>query len=133
MEHGIQLPSTISVLMYNLNPNEFHFADINGDGLMDIVRTVPNQDPSFLTGLFWINNGQKWVSDTSWTLPNMNTFNASVYEGIPQAIQFNDINGDGLPDLLYSYQNVDNGQTVKKIFLNNGHGWNLTYVEAGRP
>jgi hypothetical protein len=80
--------------------------DINGDGLVDIVKSSPDA-----IRRTWLNNGQAWTETTSYALPAV-----LLSDGILRG-QLIDVNGDGLPDYIWSF----NG--FKLTFLNTGRGW----------
>ncbi|WP_162198688.1 DUF2341 domain-containing protein [Methanosarcina sp. 1.H.A.2.2] len=79
-------------------------ADLNGDGLVDIV-TLRSA---------WLNTGSGWEQDNSWGSPvSLASFNTGVV--------LVDVNGDGLADILKSiYDNV--GYTYD-AWINTGSGW----------
>jgi len=108
---------------------------VNGDGLPDIVRSYDTTDASPYCATtqtlgtrayskVYLNNGHGWDSTPiSWTIPVVfaqngtdNTENCGV--------EFADVNGDGLPDLvqsIWSYPTL-----TAAVYLNNGSGWNTT-------
>ena len=96
------------------------FVDVNGDGLIDIVN---NQNPVYL------NTGAGWVVDGAGTY----TLPVSVISGNRKhLVEFVDLNGDGLEDLVYIWGNngiYSSGGNIsgyaQKVYLNNGHGWDL--------
>ncbi len=95
-----------------VNWNAARLADINGDGLVDIVQ-------KYLTGTpgdkVYINNGTGWTDTAGWTIP--------VAFDTTNAVQLADINGDGYADIIKA--NQSDGQ--KYVYLNNATttGWTL--------
>ncbi len=101
-------------------------ADINGDGLVDIVRSYqsvsggPCADADFEWAI--INNGAGWTSDSRWIPPR-----CFSHQGSDQGTRFAEVNGDGLIDIIAS--RADSGDcenpttATKKVFINNGSGW----------
>jgi hypothetical protein len=86
------------------------YIDVNGDGLTDYVYTVSGQPKQV-----YINNGSKFVLDSNWHVPG--ALNQTTDAGNRVA----DINGDGLPDFIYSYNN--NGTASSSVWINNGADW----------
>jgi hypothetical protein len=89
--------------------------DVNGDGLVDLVRHlyvdgVSHQDA-------WLNTGNGWVSAPQWVPPYPLFSRGHGSEGTA----FVDLNGDGLPDLVRKLW-VD-GATYTGAWLNTGNGW----------
>ena len=81
-----------------------HYADIDGNGLMDIV------DPGTST---WLNNGTQWVESTNYLTPT------DTY-----GVRFADVNGDGLVDLMEGRQADRNSASeALHTWLNNGNTW----------
>ena len=89
--------------------------DVNGDGLVDIVRSLYENGNSYKE--VYINNGSGWTQDTSYNIP--------VYfqqTGIDNILtQMVDVNSDGLTDIVWIVSSTSN-----YIYLNNGHGWNTS-------
>ncbi|MGB0757464.1 MAG: FG-GAP-like repeat-containing protein [Patescibacteria group bacterium] len=86
-------------------------ADVNGDGFVDILR----KDTSASVNKVYINDkdGTGWTEDTNYTIP----------EDFKDAgIVLIDINGDGLVDILRS----DSGESIKKVYINDGDGTGWT-------
>lgn len=109
--------STVPVALAKSNggDNGVRVADVNGDGLPDLVRnhggdgTVGNKT--------YINNGSTWVLDTSWVLPEYTVLNDNVTDPGTRIV---DINGDSLADV------IRRDATANVVYLNNGSGWTLS-------
>ncbi|MBS3081483.1 VCBS repeat-containing protein [Candidatus Pacearchaeota archaeon] len=67
-------------------------ADVNGDGLIDFIKGMGwgacNKDA-------WINNGQGWTNNISWSPPNCFASEAGEF-----GVRLVDINADGLADVI---------------------------------
>jgi RHS repeat-associated protein len=108
-------------------------ADLNGDGLADILMSNPKLSSSFGARQAWLNTGNGWVASTAYAPP------AGVYlcgrtdggETDATGAVVADINGDGLPDLAVHRSD----QTTSRVYyLNTGHGWgtvNTSYLGGG--
>ena len=97
--------------------NGYIFADVNGDGLPDILHDqgVGDGDDNSV----YINTGSTWTLDTSWDLPDYDDF--AFIRLIARAV---DVNGDNLDDIVWSSRRGD--LTENKItFINTGSGWEM--------
>jgi FG-GAP-like repeat len=90
--------------------------DVNGDGLPDMVgRFKHPHDRNVEINQVWINTGDGWRLDRSISIPY--ALDAARWE--PKAlVQMVDINGDGLPDIVFS-----RGSSVSQTWLGTGKGW----------
>ena len=100
-------------------------ADVNGDGLPDIIQSLLNSDGSASTTNAWINAGSGWVASSTWNPPTYFA-NYSVTTSGDIGTRLMDVNGDGLPDIVQSYRNGDGSVTSSAVYLNAGHGWVAT-------
>lgn len=80
--------------------------DLNGDGLLDWVG---HSDERLDT---WINTGSSWQSTPNYRLP------IRIYYQNQAHGELVDINGDGLPDYIYSH-----GGAQPKAWINTGSTW----------
>jgi RHS repeat-associated protein len=95
-------------------------ADINGDGLVDIVTQDSYQNTTCGINNFFnafINTGSGWTYGCGWTLPTP-FFGTNMSD---LAVRLVDVNGDGLVDLLRSDGVLNNG--VGSVYINNGSAW----------
>lgn len=98
------------------------FADVNGDGLPDLVRGNERRSPY---NKIWINNGTGWKEDINWKLPECSSSDStgcfvSSPRGNDTGVRLVDLNNDGLVDLIRGNQ-LTNPHT--KAWINNGTGW----------
>lgn len=92
------------------------WADLNGDGLPDIVYTRREGDTNESTT--YLGTGQGWAADPNWQIPK----DALADRGGDPGLRIIDVNGDGYADLLYIRQDSD--ASIKKgLYVNNGLGW----------
>jgi YD repeat-containing protein len=80
--------------------------DVNNDGLVDLVKSYGTSNNT------WINNRTGW-SNSNWTIPVQITDSS----GVDQGIRFDDVNSDGLVDIIKSKD------SSRIVYLNNGSGW----------
>jgi hypothetical protein len=106
--------------------------DLNGDGLDDWIYSNGTSTYALL------NNGSGWDATPSaqWTIATSTLYKSpdagtNIY--YDRGIRFFDINGDGLPDFIHSYQmsyttknaGVASGENgaYNTVFINTGNGW----------
>lgn len=91
------------------------FADINGDGLVDILRAYANSaNPGDINSFVLLNNGiNGWIRDSNWVIPVDLRWGTNIV----------DLNADGLADILQSHHD-HNAVERKQAYLSNGrNGW----------
>lgn len=94
--------------------NAVRLADVNGDGLADLVQSY-GTDPG--RQRVWLNTGSGWqLSD--WTVPAEAGFVTD--DGGNNGVQLADVNGDGLDDLVQSHGHA---VATHRVWLNNNAGW----------
>ncbi|VVH64137.1 hypothetical protein BSPLISOX_2012, partial [uncultured Gammaproteobacteria bacterium] len=105
-------------------PSGMHFAELNGDGLIDIVYGRDNDKKAYL------NNGSNWVESSNLAIP-INITN-SITERIGRRVGSNfvgykqmgvrivDINNDGLDDIIKA------SGDVTATYINQGNSWKLS-------
>jgi hypothetical protein len=104
------------------------FVDVNGDGLVDVVRLYLkyNSHGGPTVRAVYLNTGSSLVYDTAYSqsLPDAYITSNRLGTGNDVGARIVDINGDGLADLIQLYQPgggpLYNNIAQKRIFLNNG-------------
>jgi YD repeat-containing protein len=90
--------------------------DLNGDGLPDIVQS---ENLNAWARNTWLNNGSGWNNYSLFISPV--AFTNISYQS-DMGVRFDDVNNDGLVDILEQFSN---GTNVQNTWLNNGSGWVL--------
>lgn len=96
--------------------------DINGDGLVDIVRSIYDPYNYILSKqVVYLNNGYGFELSPNNVLPIYLYKNHYFGNGenFDDGVRFADVNNDGLPDLVQSIKQTNQ----KRIFINTGNGW----------
>jgi hypothetical protein len=110
-------------------------ADVNGDGLLDLVRLAgdTNYQGAQFIGRVHLNTGRGWEYSSEWSAalplsdlqyqPFPTMFSLTMDGKSAQApAQFMDVNQDGLPDIVYAYNRPDNNDQ-RRVYINTGSGW----------
>ncbi|OIR25076.1 FG-GAP-like repeat-containing protein, partial [Bathymodiolus thermophilus thioautotrophic gill symbiont] len=99
-------------------PSGMHFAELNGDGLVDIVYGKDNHKKAYL------NNGTNWVENHNLAIPINITktitrrLTHKEHAGYKQmSVRIVDINNDGLSDIIKAHDNI------RTTYINQGNGW----------
>jgi RHS repeat-associated protein len=98
------------------------FADVNGDGLPDLVQAYSLDGVS--TQNVFLNNGNGWTLSAAFALPASYLVFASRMSGgvsQPRGLQLVDLDSDGRADILYAHSQT--GGWVRGAWLNIGSGW----------
>jgi YD repeat-containing protein len=90
-------------------------ADVNGDGLPDIIQGYGDANGS-TTFAAYVNNGAGWTVSPTWAPPV-----AFVSSTSDMGVRIADVNGDGLPDIIQSYS--ASGANYYAAYINTGGGW----------
>ena len=101
--------------------NGVRLIDVNGDGFVDIIRGNSRASPY---SRIWINTGIGWAYDSKWNLPactSGDTSSCFVDNTNDTGVRIEDVNGDGLPDLVRGNGKI-NG-LYARTWINNGSGW----------
>jgi RHS repeat-associated protein len=93
--------------------------DIDGDGLPDIVANyIDPRDPSKTVEGVWLNTGHGWRKDNTIQIPLKLD---EMKRDAKTAIQWVDLNGDGLPDIIYTKR--DGHNNLSTTWMGTGRGW----------
>jgi len=103
-----QIPSAMTFIDNSGNDKNVRTVDINGDGLIDLVKADTGSK------VIWLNTGKGWTSSTI-TLPDF-TFTSNNQDN---GIRFGEVNGDGLIDI------VQKTSTTINIWINYGFEFDL--------
>ncbi len=87
--------------------NGVRFADLNSDGLIDMVEDFANSSSTSRNA--WLNNGSGWVANDTWQAPE-----AFTSAGFNIGRRLADVNGDGFADLIVSHQDSTQQYTWRK-------------------
>jgi len=105
-----------------------YLADVNGDGLPDLIASYDSSVSSVEYNEVWINDGEEFVLDSSWEVPTefvedetSGTFGEDECAGIAgndQGVRLADVNGDGMIDILRGRED-----STKRAWINIGNDW----------
>ncbi|MFA5188562.1 MAG: FG-GAP-like repeat-containing protein [Patescibacteria group bacterium] len=100
-------------------------ADINGDGLEDIIRAQDGISGYPDIRHVYINNGDGtgWTEDTNYTIPE----NFAVTSCFGNGTQIIDINGDDLADIIRAQDGIPGYSIpdIKEVYISNPHNADL--------
>lgn len=96
------------------------FKDLNGDGLIDIVQNREFADGRLPERSAYLNTGDGWTSNSNY-IPPVPLIIIGNSNG--RIVNFRDLNGDGLVDILYQYWTSETTEE-RGAYLNTGTGWN---------
>jgi RHS repeat-associated protein len=93
--------------------------DVNQDGLPDLVARFrhPHDDTVEINEV-WLNTGDGWQLDKTLSVPYPLD---APYREPKTLIQWADVNGDGVPDIVLSKR--DGGSNLSSTWLGTGRGW----------
>jgi hypothetical protein len=97
-------------IVSNRKPSGMHFAELNGDGLIDIVYGRYNNDKKA-----YLNNGSNWVESSNLAIP----INITDVAGQQIGVKIVDVNNDGLDDIIKALANVTT------TYINQGNSWKV--------
>lgn len=95
-------------------------ADVNGDGLADILRSHYSTSTG-TTSKVYINTGTGWSYDSGWVIPEL-FIDEIVGDQVDPGTRLYDYSADGLLDIVRS-SSVSPG--IVRAYINTGRGWAL--------
>jgi RHS repeat-associated protein len=122
---------TVPVYFYESNCKMYQgvrLSDVNGDGLVDILKSTTGGNPSDNVNAVYLNNGD----GTGWTLDSSYSVPLVIYSGGngDEGVAILDLNGDNLADFAQSV--INGGGYQNSIYLNNGIVQKLTTIHSGK-
>jgi len=93
---------------YN-NDFGFQMTDVNGDGRADLIYEDGSRNYRVI-----LSNGSRFLPETVWGIRTQGYISSSP------TFRMADVNGDGLPDIVYD---SDNGGSYIRVLLNTGSGF----------
>lgn len=125
-----QLPTDDNIIFGDATAGDrgVRFVDLDGDGVLDIIYSRLDKDGLHQGAYLHKKNG--WTASADYKPPQAVMFvvmpgatgNSQAYS-MSTNVQFIDVNGDGLPDLVYWFKTPSGGDPTKGICLNTGKGW----------
>ena len=103
----------------SLHDEGTRLVDLNGDGLVDMVRHLYRGSAGPLKGA-WLNTGSGWQVAPAHYIPPTSFYNSD--DAHAEGTQLVDINGDGLQDII-RFMMKSNGSAAKGAWLNTPNGW----------
>ena len=106
-------PLPVSVLCQNYGDAGVRFVDVNGDGLIDVVKAIMDDNTCDPSRGIYINKGDGtgWVNDPDWVIPEPVIFR-SLWDD-DSGDRLADVNGDGLPDIFGTHGvYINKGETL---------------------
>ncbi len=113
--NSIQVPYSLDAA-YQDPKISIQVADVNGDGLPDIVMANGGCPSCSKT---WLGTGKGWTDAPNWQVPADAMANK---DGDP-GFRLVDTKGDGFLDVLWMRPNKPDGKLDRGLALNDGRGW----------
>ncbi|MBT3282410.1 MAG: hypothetical protein HN374_05540 [Cryomorphaceae bacterium] len=110
VDNDWKMYSNLGMVTDKGNDMGIRFADVNGDGSIDIIKAINNFRQT------WLNNGKGWTEISYLDIPGDSVF---LKDNKKNGVILVDINGDNLPDILKS-----KGST-QKAWINIDSGWEV--------
>ena len=112
-----QLPAGVKFVVTGANGERFDYgtrvADVNGDGYPDLLVGHPGQRAVYLNDRV---STWQWAGPGQWALP-LDFVERSGDAYHPRGVSALDVNGDGLADLVRTFDGV------REIYVNTGRSW----------
>lgn len=121
-------PFEIGVAGRQISPNEVALGDVNGDGFADLVMATPDA-----VKIYWNVDGRYWGGwDANLSIPASNV-SAQWRANWPPRIEFADMNGNGLTDVVLIVGDEIAFIDVQNPSLLSGYGPTTPPAWAPRP
>ena len=122
LDTGYSIPVTFGKAK-DTNSKGVVLDDVNGDGLLDLIKSWSDVDGLNPVQAVYINNGNGtgWTEDSNYTIPV--TFIRGTYD---RGVRVFDVNGDGLADIVKAQSDLNGTSTVKAVYINDGDGTGWT-------
>ncbi|MNQ38156.1 hypothetical protein D3C85_517200 [compost metagenome] len=121
------IPDGYAYISLNGADGGVRVADLNGDGLPDILMSLHASNGWYGNGSFqraYMNTGSGFVRNDTWALPDAAAhFSLDGADGGTRII---DLNGDGLPDVLmslYAHNGWYGNGYFQRAYMNTGNGF----------
>ncbi|TBA07730.1 lipid II-degrading bacteriocin [Rhizobium ruizarguesonis] len=112
---SLTVPQALDVV-YRQPKTLVQWADVNGDGLPDVVMTDGASPGGSKT---WLGTGKGWALSPNWQVP---AAAISTSDGDP-GFRLVDTKGDGYQDILWMRPAKADGSGDRGLLMNDGHGW----------
>ena len=117
--------STIPIFIQNVSDLGVRIADINGDTLPDFIQSVYLDYPPISKVYINKGDGTGWYEDSNY---NVNGLPYFIDGNGDEGVRIADMNGDGLSDVIRSYNPSCCGLSpIRQVYINDGDGtgWTL--------
>jgi len=111
---------------YNIGDLGMQIADVNRDGLPDLIKALGFSDGAASQRAVYLNVHGTWTYNATWSATVPDDFIVHVGgtdNNIDSGLRLVDINSDGLTDLVRSWEPCQGCAGVHTVYENTGAGW----------